>query len=195
MPIRMICIDHALKHGPGKLVAGGSYRIGRSSRCAFIVSDLSVSRVHAEITATDEIVLVKDMGSRNGTFIDGVRIEEAQLQAGQLVRFGNVRFQVIGELSDDEAPSDLSELSTRFIPGKPTRPPTALQEMSSAQLRVLKLLLTGLREKEIAAKLYLSPHTVHNHVKEIFRKMNVKSRPALLALFVADARKPKLPAE
>jgi DNA-binding CsgD family transcriptional regulator len=194
MPIRMICVDHSLKNGPRYLTAGGSYQVGRSSRCAFIVGDLSVSRIHAEITASEEMLRVKDLDSRNGTFVDGVRIAEAELQPGQLVRFGNVRFQVVGAGADDEGPGDLSELSTHFLQGKPRVQPAAMQQLTKAQLPVLHLLLTGLAEKEIAAKLYLSQHTVHKHVKEIYRKMEVNSRSSLLALFLADLNEPEPPA-
>jgi len=81
MAIRMICIDQSLKNGPGYLLAGGSYRVGRSSRCSFIVNDLSVSRFHAELKAKETTVHLKDMGSRNGTFVDGVRIEEMEVPA------------------------------------------------------------------------------------------------------------------
>jgi pSer/pThr/pTyr-binding forkhead associated (FHA) protein len=191
MPIRMICVDQSLKNGPGYLVAGGNYRIGRSSRCAFILSDLSVSRFHAEITLDGETVVVKDMGSRNGTFVDGVRVQEAKLQPGQLVRFGNSEFQVLGEPTDDEPlTADPSELSTHFIHSKPALLPPELQKLTKAQMPVLDLLLTRLTRKEIAAKLFLSPHTVDNHIKEIFRRLEVNSRPALLSMFVAKAKKP-----
>jgi pSer/pThr/pTyr-binding forkhead associated (FHA) protein len=185
MPIRMICIDNSLKNGPGYLLAGGSYRIGRSSRCSFIVSDLSVSRFHAELTAKDEVVHVKDMGSRNGTFVDGIRVEEAEVLPGQSVRFGNSKFQVLGNQHPAEPDSaELSELSTNILLNSPTVKPPGFYLLSKAQLRVLDPLLSGLQEKEAAAKLNLSPNTVHNHVREIYRKLNVSSRPELLALFI-----------
>ena len=42
--------------------------------------------------------------------------------------------------------------------------------------RVLDLLLSGRSEKKVAAKLALSPHTVHNHAKEIYEKLGVSTR-------------------
>lgn len=195
MPIRLICIDQSLKNGPGYLLAGGTYQIGRSSRCAFILSDLSVSRVHAEMIADEEMVRMKDMDSRNGTFVDGVRVEEAEVRPGQRVQFGNAQFQLVGDVVRVDADHDLSELSTHFVHSKPTLEPAAWRQLSKAQLPVLDLLLTGLKEREIASRLFLSPHTVHKHVMEIYRKMGVKSRAALSALFVADSKKPDLPIE
>jgi len=90
-----------------------------------------------------------------------------------------------------EAASDLSELSTHFIANKPSLRPPMLQHLSKAQLPVLELLLTGAKERQIATKLHLSPHTVHKHVMEIYRKMGVNSRSELLALFVIDVKKPE----
>jgi DNA-binding CsgD family transcriptional regulator len=63
-------------------------------------------------------------------------------------------------------------------------------QLSEAQKRVLDLLLDGNSEKEVAVRLEISRHTVHNHVKEIYKKMTVNSRPELLALFVAESQKP-----
>ena len=62
--------------------------------------------------------------------------------------------------------------------------------MPDRQRSTLDLLLDGKSEKEVAARLDISPHTVHNHVKEIYKRMNVNSRPELLALFVSESKKP-----
>ena len=49
---------------------------------------------------------------------------------------------------------------------------------------VLRQLLAGKSEKEIAAGLRLSPHTVHTYVKIIYRRLQVRSRGELLARWV-----------
>lgn len=58
---------------------------------------------------------------------------------------------------------------------------------SLSQPEVLRLLLQGLPEKRVAAALCLSPHTVHSHVKHIYRLLGVRSRPQLMALYVSSA--------
>jgi DNA-binding CsgD family transcriptional regulator len=189
MLLRMICTDETLVNGPGYLVAGERYRIGRSSSCAFVVGDLSVSRYHAEVTAHAEIVHVKDMGSRNGTFVNDVRIEEAEVRPGQVVRFGSARFRLVSHEHADASDHQNSALSTFLISGAPPTQHAALMQLSEAQKRVLDLLLDGKSEKEVAGRLDISRHTVHNHVKEIYKKMAVNSRPELLALFVAESQK------
>jgi DNA-binding CsgD family transcriptional regulator len=52
---------------------------------------------------------------------------------------------------------------------------------SKRERETLDLLLTGMSEKEVAASLELSPHTVHDYVKVIFRKLRVASRAELMA--------------
>jgi len=187
MKLRMVCTNLSLVKSPAQLLSGQCYRIGRSSRCAFVLTDLSVSRHHAEVTVNGTSVLVKDLGSRNGTFVDGERVGEAELQPGQSVKFGNALFQVILHDQDTAAERESSEVSTYVVNLPPQ--PTAVRELSATQKRVLAALLKGKSEKQVASELKISPHTVHNHVKEIYRKMEVSSRPELLALFVAGTKK------
>src|SRR5258707_12195701 len=89
MRLRMICANQSLIDGPGYLVVGESYRVGRSSRCSFVLDDLSVSRVHAEVTIHEETILVTDLTSRNATFIQVVRAPESEGQPVQTWSFGD----------------------------------------------------------------------------------------------------------
>jgi PAS domain S-box-containing protein len=57
-------------------------------------------------------------------------------------------------------------------------------ELTPRQREVLDLLMTGLGEKDVAEKLFLSRHTVHNHVKAIYRALGVSSRAELFARFI-----------
>lgn len=184
--LRVVCKDQSLVSGPGYLVMRQCYRVGRSSRCAYILSNLSVSRYHADLTPHDDCIHVKDLESRNGTFVDGQRIEEAEVKCGQTLSFGSAVFHIIGN-DEDSDDGDYSNVST-YIVKAPQKMPTALEQLSDAQRRVLDLLLTGLAEKQVASRLDLSPHTVHNHVKEIYRKMDVNSRSELLALFLTGSK-------
>ena len=56
--------------------------LGKSPECDLVVTDPKVSRVHCEIRLTEQGVLLKDIQSRNGTFIRDVRIVEALLPPG-----------------------------------------------------------------------------------------------------------------
>ena len=62
--------------------------------------------------------------------------------------------------------------------------PLAGHDLSARQRDVLRLLLQGHSEKQVAADLGVSTHTVHTHVKRLYSEFDVSSRGELLALFV-----------
>ena len=51
-----------------------------------------------------------------------------------------------------------------------------IQDLSAREREILELLANGLTNREIAAALYISPHTVKNHVSSIYRKLGVDDR-------------------
>lgn len=193
MLLKLVCTDGSLENGPGILDLGKVYLVGRSSKSAFFVNDLSVSRQHAEVIATDISLTIKDLGSRNGTYIERLRIDSSQAWPGQMIFFGNAQFQVMAHEQPPAAEYEISELSTALLHMGPTNQPESLALLTKAERRVLDQLLIGLGEKEVAAKLVLSQYTVHDHIKAIYRKLEVNSRPELLALFVAESKKPDNP--
>jgi pSer/pThr/pTyr-binding forkhead associated (FHA) protein len=67
--------------------------IGRSPECEFVVTDLSVSRTHAELRRAGDNWLLSDLGSMNGTLVNGYRIvAPTRVRAGDEVTFGTIRF-------------------------------------------------------------------------------------------------------
>lgn len=71
----------------------GIVRVGRSQGSDLRVDDPSVSREHAELTVTDEEVRVSDLGSKNGTWVEGERISQpTRLLPGVRIRFGRLDF-------------------------------------------------------------------------------------------------------
>lgn len=68
--------------------------LGRAPGNGFVVLDDSVSRVHLRCRVVDETVEIEDLNSRNGTFVNEVRIEGmVVLQNGDIVRLGTVLFK------------------------------------------------------------------------------------------------------
>jgi DNA-binding NtrC family response regulator len=65
--------------------------IGRDPSCEIVVDDPEVSAIHCEVRAEGQGVLVKDLGSRNGTFVGSVRIREAVLTASCALQVGSMR--------------------------------------------------------------------------------------------------------
>lgn len=64
----------------------------------------------------------------------------------------------------------------------------ASKPLSPAERRVLALLLSDLPEKQIAARLGLTPATTHTYVRAVFRKFGVRGRAGLTALWLGKAR-------
>lgn len=83
--------------------------VGRSPTSDFPIIDPTISRRHAQILRQDDKILVRDLGSSNGTYVNGVRVESAELKPGDLVTFGKVMFR-------------LEELTRRSTPSKPVEP-------------------------------------------------------------------------
>ena len=72
----------------------GINHFGRNLENHFPVIHPTVSGQHCNLTLTANGVLVHDLGSTNGTFVNGLRVHEAVLQAGQTLRLGDVEFFV-----------------------------------------------------------------------------------------------------
>ena len=72
------------------------FTIGRASSCDFTVADLSVSRWHARLHHEDGNWLLSDLGSTNGTRLNGWRVTSAvPVQAGDNVSFGSAAYVII----------------------------------------------------------------------------------------------------
>ena len=72
----------------------GAARIGRSAEGEIVLVDPSVSRAHAVVEVASGGATVRDLGSTNGTYLNGRRIETGSLHDGDELRFGNTRMRV-----------------------------------------------------------------------------------------------------
>jgi FHA domain/Domain of unknown function (DUF1707) len=80
---------------PVLALPAGSATIGRSSECDCMVTHPSVSRRHAELRRAGEGWLLRDLGSRNGTRVNGMRVtEEVEVRPGDQVSLGGVRYRL-----------------------------------------------------------------------------------------------------
>jgi two-component system response regulator GlrR len=75
-------------------VAIGSHQLND-----LVINDPTVSRFHCELRLTGDAVIVVDLGSRNGTIVDGLRVREAYLRGGSMLQLGTarVRFDIVGD--------------------------------------------------------------------------------------------------
>ena len=74
--------------GPGNTVAG------RGGSCAIFLADVTVSREHARFSVDASSLSVTDLGSTNGTYVNGQRHEAGQLAQGDELMIGKFRLRV-----------------------------------------------------------------------------------------------------
>jgi hypothetical protein len=72
----------------------GSATIGRSEESDIFLVDPSVSRNHATISVEGEGAVVTDLGSTNGTFVNGDKIDSRRIASGDVLTFGNTQMRL-----------------------------------------------------------------------------------------------------
>lgn len=69
--------------------------IGKRETNNLVIEDKTVSRNHVEIAQTQDSFVLKDLDSTNGTFINDLRVKEAYLSPGDVIRVGNTQIEFI----------------------------------------------------------------------------------------------------
>ncbi len=77
-----------------ELREGAPLLIGRAPTSNITIVDATISRQHAEIRLDGTGVHVRDLGSSNGTFVNGARVESASVGVGDLVTIGKIAFRL-----------------------------------------------------------------------------------------------------
>jgi len=117
-----------VRSGPQKgerlLVKVPIVNIGRADYNDLVVADESVSSQHAKLTRREGLWILSDLGSTNGTMVDGERIEEdTPLAPGCFVRFGDV--QLVFEPTDDSVGVQVPKATRAIQAVKLPQPPAA----------------------------------------------------------------------
>ena len=100
---------------------GTKTTIGTSADSTVVIEDNSVSEHHCEIFKRDGEIMLKDLGSASGTYVDGQRVMEAMLKPYQTLRVGNVEFSI--EKNETKA----VEVAKKAAPMPPWDPRHALR--------------------------------------------------------------------
>jgi pSer/pThr/pTyr-binding forkhead associated (FHA) protein len=78
---------------------------GSAPSSQVVIADRSVSRVHAELVPKEDGLWVRDVGSRNSTYVAGVKIIEARVPNGKSIRMGTTEIAVT--YGTPKAPAEL----------------------------------------------------------------------------------------
>jgi serine/threonine protein kinase len=118
----------------------GTATIGSSHRnCDIVLHDDCVARIHCQVGALDNHVLVADLDSAGGTFVNGQRIAQQEMRAGDVLRVGNsrLRLAMIGDTIEEvfEAAEVVEQASEKREQPAPNKTPEKrLAELSGRTL-------------------------------------------------------------
>lgn len=147
--------------------------VGRADTADFHIDDPGLSRAHAKILRVDPAVVnLLDLGSKNGTFVNGARIDAVVIKSGDQIQLGPdtvVQF--------DHGPSSTGVASDPVVRAR------ILEVLTPRELEVAKLVVDGMPSTRVAKRLAISVRTVESHLDRIYDKLDVSSRQGLLRLF------------
>lgn len=154
-----------LRHrGTAYPVHRGDCILGRAPHCFVVLSAEQVSREHAVVRAVGDDLEVEDLGSRNGTRVNGRAVEgRRRLDPGDVVEIGGERLEVIRRVSREQA-----ETEQRVAPEHPA---------AKAQRNILELI------EELAARAAESGdrssmiNTIHGLVDTLLQSTERSGRP------------------
>jgi pSer/pThr/pTyr-binding forkhead associated (FHA) protein len=95
----------------------GSMTVGRASDCDLSIPGEEISRKHARLKVMPEGVEVEDLGSSNGTFINGKRISTALAHNGDELRLDTVRFMLVAPGQEIKTAQQKSPSAAATAPG------------------------------------------------------------------------------
>jgi EAL domain-containing protein (putative c-di-GMP-specific phosphodiesterase class I) len=101
-PVQSVVLVTYLEHFPESgegahriLLDHFPFSIGRNASAHYCINSRHVSKEHAQIVRDGEEIRIRDLGSTNGTFINGQRIREAALHHGDIVHVGHKEFRFV----------------------------------------------------------------------------------------------------
>jgi signal transduction histidine kinase/pSer/pThr/pTyr-binding forkhead associated (FHA) protein len=118
----------------------GSTSIGRARENDIVILDSSLSRQHARLDQSEEQFTLVDLESRNGTYVNGVKVETCALKHGDMIQCGDVvlAFYTSRRTPEDTTPGERSRIALRDL---------LLQDRESSRRSALRL-----KNEDVAAR-------------------------------------------
>ncbi len=106
--VRAALSKYGLRAQTGRMLGrnfglAGATIVGRAPECQLRLEEASLSRKHARLIPTEDGVIVEDLGSTNGSFLNGERVQRAIAKPGDEIGFDTLRFRLFeaGKDKDD----------------------------------------------------------------------------------------------
>src|SRR5262245_47431880 len=113
MPAKLV----ALNEGPSILLDKPILLLGRHPECDIQIESRKISRRHCCIAQVNDYLVVRDLGSTNGVRINGARVLEGRLSAGDHLTIGNRHYRI--RWGEPEAALPRGPESARPLPAPP----------------------------------------------------------------------------
>ncbi|MCA9707881.1 MAG: FHA domain-containing protein [Myxococcales bacterium] len=153
--------------------------IGRGAKAEVRIDESGVSREHAKLIVGDDVINLVDLGSTNGTFLDGAPIDAAIVRDGNRIHVGpDVALRFV-YLDPAQATAPPSTSPGPGDPGPASPPSPAAVPLSAREREVAVLVAEGLSNPQIGRRLFISPRTVTTHLVTIYARLEIHSRAAL----------------
>ena len=157
------------------------FTIGRNEDCNLSILSKTVSRKHAEIIKKIDGPFIRDLKSKNGTFLNEQLINlESKLKDGDIIHFGDVKFKFFYKEDKDKT----CDSGTIFA-GAPKKQDDFASHyyLTKREEEILIFVLQGKSTKEIADTICVSTGTAKNHILNIFKKTDAHSKFELLTMY------------
>jgi DNA-binding NtrC family response regulator len=143
--------------GASLAIERGTYFVGKASECDLSLSDEAVSRRHLELSAHAGGALVKDLGSKNGSFLGGVQFQEIVAVPGTVLRIGRTDLRFALADQPELEPSRVDRFGDLVGTSVAMREVfTLLERLAQSEVPVLIVGETG-TGKDLCA------HAIHQH--------------------------------
>jgi DNA-binding CsgD family transcriptional regulator len=153
--------------------------VGRGVGVDIQVDDESVSRRHARFCLVADALVVEDLDSRNGTWVNGQAISApSPLSLGDRVVLGDCEFELVA--APDVQQDRVTQPRSASAPSAVSSSSSPLSALSPRERAVFPLLARGLSQREIAAQCGVSVKTVETYRTRISHKLGLRSRADLI---------------
>lgn len=148
--------------------------VGRRPANDVVLSDPRVSRVHAVVRQVADTLVVTDLGSSAGTFVNGERVTgPTAVHHGDALAFGPVTCRF-----EDPAQASVAEDPTMVLD---TTLGTDAPHLSPRQRQVLALMAEGMTNSEIGVRLGVTERTIKAYAQDLYDRLGVRNRAGAVA--------------